>query len=62
MKSNWIIEKENISTNTPYHRQPSTESLAMTQMLCLSSHVPKDVYDVSKYIDSLQPFKVWMKK
>ena len=23
---------------------------------------PKDVHDVSEYIDSLQPFKVWMKK
>ncbi len=23
---------------------------------------PQDVYDVSEYIDSLQPFKVWMKK
>jgi len=23
---------------------------------------PQDVDDVSEYIDSLQPFKVWMKK
>ena len=23
---------------------------------------PQDVHDVSEYIDSLQPFKVWMKK
>jgi mono/diheme cytochrome c family protein len=51
------IVKYTMSPSTLY-RKFGYDSNAMPEFPL----APQDIYDVSEYIDSLQPFKVWMKK
>ena len=47
-----------ITSPSTMYRKFGYSSNAMPQLPLL----PKDVEDVVEYIDSLQPFKIWMKK